>query len=112
MPTLPCWRPSSWLTSSANHLIRLEEQRRRNGEPEGLRGLEVQDQLELHRLLHGEVRGPRPPENLVDVRGEPCEVGVHLRAIRDQPLRLHEAAKPVHCCEAVPPGKRRNAPPV
>ena len=44
---------SSRLTSSANHLIGLEEERRGNGQAEHLGRLEVDDQLELHRLLHG-----------------------------------------------------------
>jgi hypothetical protein len=41
--------------ASANHLIRQEEQRWRHGDPQCLSGLEVDDQLELRGLLHGEV---------------------------------------------------------
>ena len=40
----------------ADHLVRLEQDHGRQREPKGLRGLEVDDELELHRLLHGQVR--------------------------------------------------------
>ena len=42
---------------SANHLVRLEEEGRGNREAERLGRLEVDDQLELRRLLHGQVGG-------------------------------------------------------
>src|SRR5262245_49287826 len=38
---------------SLNHLIRPCEERRRNGQAERLRSLEIDDQLELRGLLHG-----------------------------------------------------------
>src|SRR5207248_11121790 len=40
---------------SLDHLIRPRQQRGRDGEPERLRGLEVDDQLELRGLLDGKV---------------------------------------------------------
>jgi hypothetical protein len=36
---------------SADHLVGLEQHRRRDGKPEDLGGLEVEDQLELRWLL-------------------------------------------------------------
>jgi hypothetical protein len=48
------------LAGLPDHLIRLEEHRRRNGETEGLRSLEVDDQLVLHRLRHRESAGLAP----------------------------------------------------
>src|SRR5437867_1154937 len=53
----------------ADHLIRLEEDRRRNGEPQGLSGFEVNDQLELRGLLYGQVGGLGPLEDLVHQHG-------------------------------------------
>src|SRR5262249_47590203 len=38
-----------------DHLVRLEEQRRRDREVQGLCGLEINDQLKLHGLLNREV---------------------------------------------------------
>jgi hypothetical protein len=40
-----------------NHFVAAHEERLRDREPERLRGLEVDDQLELGRLLHGQVGG-------------------------------------------------------
>src|SRR5215211_6858674 len=52
---------------SLDHLVRLEEKARRNREAEGLGSLEVDDQLELHRLLHGEVPRVSPLQDLVHI---------------------------------------------
>lgn len=40
-------------TESLDDLVGLEEDRRNQGEAEGLSGFEVDAQLELRRLLHG-----------------------------------------------------------
>jgi hypothetical protein len=50
-------------SDSAHHLGRLEEEHRGHREPERLGGLEVEDQLELEGLLHGEVSGLRAFQN-------------------------------------------------
>src|SRR5213083_2565780 len=42
-----------------DHLIRLEEERRRDGQAKGLRGLEVDRQLKLAGPLHRQVGGLR-----------------------------------------------------
>src|SRR5438552_2196857 len=55
---------------SLNDSIRSDQQRRRDGEADRLRGLEVDDQLKLRWLLHGEVGGPCALQNLVNVGGE------------------------------------------
>jgi len=47
-----------------DHLIRPLHQRLRDSEPERLGGIEVDDQLELRRLLDREVGRLGPPENL------------------------------------------------
>jgi hypothetical protein len=59
--------PPSPGTRLFDHLIRLEEERRRNREAKGLGSLEVDDQLELGELLHRQVlwlgalaNAPRP----------------------------------------------------
>ena len=47
-------------TSLFDHLIRAADQRVGNGETERLRGLEIDAQLDLSRLLHREVAGFSP----------------------------------------------------
>ena len=59
-----------------DHLIRPQQQRRRDRQAERLGGLEVDDQLELGRLLDGEVGGLRALEDLVhEVGGAPVPFG-------------------------------------
>ena len=52
---------------SADHLIRLQEERWGDGEAERLGGLEIDHQLEFHRLLHGQVARLGAFQNLVHV---------------------------------------------
>jgi hypothetical protein len=51
---------------SLDDLVRPHENRLRDRQAEGLRGLEVDDQLELCGLLNREVGGLRALQNLVD----------------------------------------------
>ena len=55
-----------------DHPVGAQQDRRRNGEAEGVGGLQVDDKLELRGLLDGEVGGLGALENLVYVgRGAP-----------------------------------------
>jgi hypothetical protein len=54
---------------SLDHLVRPLQEGRRDRQAEGFGGLEVQYQLELRRLLDGEIAGLRTLENLVHVGG-------------------------------------------
>src|SRR4029453_460300 len=49
----------------ANHLVRLDQERRGEHDPEGLGGLEIEDELELHGLLYWQVGRLRTLEDLV-----------------------------------------------
>jgi hypothetical protein len=73
---------------SANHLVCLEEQCRGNGETEGLRGLDVDDQLELCGLLHRQVGGLGAFQHAIHVEG--CAL-IHLREARSGPTRAAKA---------------------
>src|SRR5262245_54253121 len=67
-----------------DHLIGSGEDRRRDGQPEGFGGLEVDDELELGRLLDRQIGGLGTLENLVHVNGSaPVEVK-NVRAIRHE----------------------------
>src|SRR5881628_4191946 len=78
---------------SINDVIRAQQQRIGNGEVEGLRGLAIDHQLELGRLLDSEVRGLGTLEDPVniyrdlvnDIRGIPT-VG-HQTAFLGKPPR-------------------------
>ena len=50
-----------------NHLIRAQQHRLRDREAEFLGGIEMDDKVELCRLLNGEIGGFRTLEDLVDV---------------------------------------------
>ena len=52
---------ASGIAPSLDHLIRPQQQRRRDRQAEGLGGLEVDDQLELRGLLDREARRASPP---------------------------------------------------
>src|SRR5262249_54954582 len=73
-------RPFSWI----DHLVRLEQHCLRDRQPERSRGLEVDHQLELGRLLDGEVTGLGALEDLVHIEGAtPCGFE-EARPIRNQ----------------------------
>src|SRR5438128_7931587 len=57
------------MAGSSNHLIGLEEEHGRNREAESLSGLEVDHELELGGLLHGQVPRLGPLQNLVHIGG-------------------------------------------
>src|SRR5882672_4984312 len=76
-----------------NHLIRALQERRRDRQPEGLRGLEVDDQLELSRLFDGEIGGLRTLENAVDVRGRALHKMLAVVAVGHEPPGLDKISR-------------------
>jgi len=72
-PFQPAMQTSGPLAHSADHLVRLEEDDRGDGEPEGLGGLEVDDQLKFRGLLHREVSRFGAFQDLIDIRGGAAE---------------------------------------
>src|SRR6187200_1716040 len=62
-------RTSLRLAHLLDHLVDAGEQRRRHGETERLRRLEIHGQVEMRRLLDREVGWLRPPSNAIDI---PC----------------------------------------
>src|SRR5205823_1981694 len=53
----------------SDYLVRLEEHARRDGEAERFGGLQVDHQIELHGLLHGQIGGLGAFEDLVHIGG-------------------------------------------
>ena len=56
-----------------DNVVSAQQQRLRDRQAEGLRGSHIDDQLELGRLLDGQVAGLRAPEDLIHVGGEASE---------------------------------------
>src|SRR5262249_36201246 len=71
-----------------DHLIRQEEQRWRDRDPERLGRLEVDDQLEFYGLLHRQVGGLGAFQDLVYVRGSTPEQIPNAYAIGHEPASL------------------------
>src|SRR6266849_6619059 len=85
---------------SLNHLIRPLEERRRDGEAEGLGGLQVDHQLVVGRLLDREIAWLRSLEDLVDVERESTVILAPVGAIGHEAAALRK--RPEH-------GDRRKA---
>src|SRR3990170_1928946 len=79
--------------SSFNHLIRPNQQRLGDRQPEGLGGLEVEHQLELGGLLDGEVAGLRALEDLVDVASGAAEQVGHAGPVGHKPPGVHSLSR-------------------
>src|SRR4030095_15437934 len=88
------------LPQSLDHLIRPQQERRRDRETESPGGLEVDDELELRGLLNGQLPGFGALEDLVDEAGGPspgCRKahGVGYQATRVGDLPEADGRKPV-----------------
>ena len=77
-------------SSLANYLIGLEEEDRGDGDPEGLGGLEVDDQLVLHGLLDRQVGRRGPLQNLADQHGDALRYDSLVRPIGEQEARFRQ----------------------
>src|SRR2546425_8132801 len=96
MPPWPCWRPSSWLTRSANHLVCLEQEVWGDRQAKRLSGLEVEEQLELVGSLHRQVGGLSTFEDLVHVGGEALELLHKVMRVGYEPPGLYRFSAVVY----------------
>ena len=112
MPMSQCGPQFSWGTCSPNNLVRLEEQRRGNREAKRLRGLEIDNQLELYRLLDGQVSRFGSFQDLIHVGGSALEHIGETRSIRHQTASLDKLACTEHRREAVLGREVHNGPTV
>src|SRR5260370_10317723 len=83
----------SFADPSLNHLVRAQQQFLRNGEPERLSGLHVDDQFEFRRLLHRDVAGLDALENFVDkYRRSAIEI-LQIHSVTDQATSLYKVTE-------------------
>src|SRR5712692_5833517 len=86
---------------SLNYLVRPPQQRRRDRQAEGLGGLAVDDQLELRRLLDGQVGGLSAAQDLVHIGGGAPPQIAETRPIADEVARIDKLPGAVACGKAV-----------
>jgi len=88
-------------TTSLNDPVRPPEHRCRDREAKGLRGLEVDNEVKLCHLFHGQVCRLRTPEDLVHKDGS-VPVGILvIWVIAHQTAGLHEGPSLKHCRQPV-----------
>src|SRR6516162_7839338 len=84
-------------TSLFDHLVGGGEQRLRHGEPECLRGFEIDDQLKFSGLLNWQFTGLLAPENAVDVGSRaPIKIEI-IDAVRHKASGLSIVTKRKNC---------------
>ena len=98
-----------------DHLVSLGEQRGRHGEAERIRGLAIDDEFELGRLLDRKVGGLGALQDFVHESGSAPEKVDEARAVGHQAPLVRELAKAIHGREAAAgsqghdPGPIRNS---
>src|SRR5712692_8834224 len=78
--------PFSWM----DHLVRPHQERRRDRQPEGLGGLEIDDQVELGRALDWQLTGFGALEDRSHVASGASKKIGEVRSVGEEPARLSE----------------------
>src|SRR5215471_4469819 len=94
---------------SFDHLIRLRHHIRWDREADLLSCLQIDDELKLRRLLHGQITWVCPFENFANVSGGASVQVRYIRAIRHEAARLWPFSVSIHGGKAILRGKIHNA---
>src|SRR4030095_2241057 len=97
-------RPFSWI----DHLIRPLQERLRDLESEGLRGLEVDDQLELYRRLDGKLVRRRTLEDAIGISRRALKTIEQVISVGQQPAQFNEITKRIDGRKTVASSQRCN----
>src|SRR5262249_33213142 len=84
-----------------DHLIRSHQHVRRDCQAQLLRFLKIDDEFELHGLLHGEITGLDTLQNLVDVNSSAPKQVVNARAVKHEATSVDIVALRIRCRQAV-----------
>jgi hypothetical protein len=79
-----------------NDSVRSRQHIRRNRQADLLRGFQIDYELELRRLLYGEICGFNAFENFIHIRSGAVEQVGKVRAVRHKPAGFHKLAVVVH----------------
>src|SRR5262245_45373139 len=82
---------------SLNHPIRPQQQRRRDGEAEGLGGHEVDGHIKSDWPLHRQIRRFGSFQYLVDEPRSPTIDILHIRSVRNETAAPHKLLPLVNC---------------
>jgi hypothetical protein len=94
--------------SSLDHLVGEREQIVGDSEAERLGGFQVDDEMELGRLLHGQIRRLRTLENPAAVDADLAECVGPVRSVAHQPASCGKGAVDVDRRQTVLQRQRRN----
>ena len=93
----PYFNPTSPLgLLSLDHLIRPVQHRLRDCDADLFRGLEIEHEFELHRLLHGKIGGLGSLQDSVHVIGDAPVAFRFVRPVVHEPTGLYSLFSPVH----------------
>src|SRR5262245_6696471 len=80
---------------SLDHFVGPRLEKPRHLEPESLRSLEIDDQLELRRLLHRQISRLRAIENSIYILGRAAKMIIPVEAVGYQAAGCYGLGKPI-----------------
>src|SRR5215831_6552980 len=100
-PTAAMRSRPRWSSTLLNDFVRPDEYRLRDVEAERFGGLQVDHQLELGRLLDGQIARFSALQDLVDEYGSTAKVFGNVRPVGHEPAGLRELLGSEYCRQAV-----------